>query len=83
MGEDEPNSSDRILRGPRKPGGYYGHNIIDEANEPENEAVGVTKRLDERLILTRLVFIICSLEKWQFWIFLSSNSDINFKFGKS
>ena len=65
MGEDEPNSSDRILRGPRKPGGYYGHNIIDDANEPENESHS-TKRLDERLILARLVIIICSLEKSQF-----------------
>ena len=49
-----------ILRGPRKSGGYYGHNMMDE---PEIEQQGVTKRSDERLILTRLVFIICSLEK--------------------
>ena len=51
-----------ILRGARKPDGYYGHNEMDEPSEPENEPHS-TKRLDERLILARLVFIICSLEK--------------------
>ena len=62
VGEDQPDSSDMILRGARKPGGYYGHNEMDEPTEPENEPHS-TKRLDERLILARLVFIVCSLEK--------------------
>ena len=62
VGEDQPDSSNMVLRGARKSGGYYGHNEIIEPTEPENEPKS-TKRLDERLILTRSVFIICSLEK--------------------
>ena len=51
-----------VLRGPRKSNGQLGHNIIDDQSEPESQPRS-TKRLDERLILARYAYIICSLEK--------------------
>lgn len=62
VGEDPPNPSDMVLRGPRKSNGQLGHNIIDDQSEPESQPRS-TKRLDERLILARYAYIICSLEK--------------------
>ena len=62
VGEDPPNPSNMVLRGPRKSDGQLGHNVIDDQPEPESQPRS-TKRLDERLILARYVNIICSLEK--------------------
>ena len=62
VGEDPPNPSDMVLRGPRKSDGQLGHNIIEDQPEPESQPRS-TKRLDERLILARYANIKCSLGK--------------------
>ena len=58
--EDPENPSEMVLREPRKSDGRFGHNIIDEESENEPHS---TKRLDDRVILTRFVLNKCLLQK--------------------
>ena len=60
VGDDPENASDRVLRRQRGPDGKFQHS---QEQEKEHHS---TKRMDERMILARYVFIICSLEKLKF-----------------
>lgn len=60
VGDDPENASDRVLRRQRGPDGKFKHS---QEQEKEHHS---TKRMDERMILARYIFIICSLETCMF-----------------